>query len=82
MFRHFRKLYQGTIIAHVGIDQHRGNALLADDLVDLVAYGQAFIANPDLPARFASRAPLAEPKPDLIYGPDVAGYTDYPPLQG
>ncbi|MEU9289987.1 alkene reductase [Streptomyces sp. NPDC048275] len=81
MFRHFRKVYQGTVIANVGFDQHRGNTVLADDLADLVAYGQPFIANPDLPARFASHTPLAELKQDLIYGADAAGYTDYPPLE-
>ncbi|MGI5133236.1 alkene reductase [Streptomyces sp. CA-106110] len=82
MFRHIRKVYQGTIIANVGFDQHRGNAVLTDDLADLVAYGQPFISNPDLPARFASHAPLAEPKRDLFYGPDAAGYTDYSLLEG
>jgi N-ethylmaleimide reductase len=82
MFRHFRKVYQGTIMANVGFDQHRGNAILSDGLADLVAYGQPFIANPDLPARIASHAPLAEPKKDLFYGPDAAGYTDYPLLEG
>ncbi|MFF8027143.1 hypothetical protein ACFZDJ_39795 [Streptomyces sp. NPDC007896] len=55
-----------------------GSESLADDLADLVAYGQAFIANPDLPDRFADHAPLNEPKPDLFYGPDAAGYTDFP----
>jgi N-ethylmaleimide reductase len=82
MFRHFRKVYRGTIMANVGFDQHRGNAILDDGLADLVAYGQPFIANPDLPARIASHAPLAEPKKDLFYGPDAAGYTDYPLLEG
>ena len=82
MFRHFRKVYQGTVIANVGFDQHRGNTILADGLADLVAYGQPFIANPDLPARFASYAPLAEPKQELFYGSDAAGYTDYLPLEG
>jgi N-ethylmaleimide reductase len=81
MFRHFRKVYQGSLIANVGFDQQRGNTILADDLADLVAFGQAFIANPDLPARFAAQVPLTEPKRDLFYGPDAAGYTDYPQLQ-
>ncbi|MEV0406000.1 alkene reductase [Actinoallomurus sp. NPDC050550] len=79
MFRHFRNVYHGTIIANVGFDQQRANRILSDDLADLVAFGTPFIANPDLPARFASGAPLAVPKLDLIYGPDAAGYTDYPP---
>lgn len=82
MFRHFRKVYEGTVIANVGFDQDRGNAILTDDLADLVAYGQPFIANPDLPARIASHAALTEPKKDLFYGPDAAGYTDYPLLEG
>ncbi|MFF3515601.1 alkene reductase [Streptomyces sp. NPDC002573] len=81
MFRHFRKVYQGTVIANVGFDRSRGNAVLADGLADLVAYGQPFIANPDLLARFAAHAPLAEPKRALIHGPDAAGYTDYPALE-
>ncbi|MFK0158492.1 alkene reductase [Streptomyces sp. NPDC090493] len=82
VFQHFRKIYQGTIIANVGFDQQRGNTILANDLADLVAYGQPFISNPDLPARFASHAPLADPKAHLFYGPDAAGYTDYPLLEG
>lgn len=81
MFRHFRKIYRGTIIANAGFDQRRGNEIVRQNLADLVAYGQAFIANPDLPARFASHSPLAELKPDLIYGPGAAGYTDYPSLR-
>ncbi|GAA4629439.1 alkene reductase [Actinoallomurus vinaceus] len=79
MFRHFRKVYHGTIIANVGFDQRRANRILAEDLADLVAFGTPFIANPDLPARFASGSWLAAPKRDLIYGPAAAGYTDYPP---
>ncbi|MFF2510705.1 hypothetical protein [Streptomyces sp. NPDC058086] len=55
-----------------------GSESLADDLADLVAYGQAFITNPDLPDRFADHAPLNEPKPDLFYGRDAADYADFP----
>ena len=43
-----------------------------------MAFGKLFIANPDLPRRFAVEAPLNEPNPATFYAPGPAGYTDYP----
>jgi N-ethylmaleimide reductase len=68
LFVHFRPRFHGTLIANVGMTQTRSNQLLSDDAVDLVAYGQAFIANPDLPERFATHAPLAVADPATFYG--------------
>ena len=82
MFRHFRKIYRGPIIGNVGVDQARANRLIEEGAVDLVAFGRPFIANPDLPARFAIGAPLAEPDPATFYGDTGAGYTDYPAHKG
>ena len=45
---------------------------------DAVAFGLQFIANPDLPRRFAIDAPLNEVDFGTLYGPDEKGYTDYP----
>jgi hypothetical protein len=45
-----------------------------------VAFGKSFIANPDLPRRFAENAPLNPPDPASFYGPDEKGYNDYPAL--
>jgi N-ethylmaleimide reductase len=82
MFRHFREIYRGNIIANVDIDRARANRLLEAGLVDMVAFGRPFIANPDLPARFASDVPLAEIDWPKVYGPSLAeGYTDYPAFQ-
>ena len=81
MFAHFRKIYQGNIIGNVGFDRERGNRLIEQGLVDLVAFGRPFIANPDLPARFAAGAALAEADRASIYGATAQGYTDYPPLK-
>lgn len=81
MFRHFRKLYRGNIIANVDIDRARGNRLIEAGLVDMAAFGRPFIANPDLPARFAVDAPLAEVDWPHVYGATAQGYTDYPALQ-
>lgn len=81
MFRHFRELYRGNIIANVDIDRARGNRLIEAGLVDMVAFGRPFIGNPDLPARFAADAPLAEVNWPMVYGPTAEGYTDYPEFQ-
>jgi N-ethylmaleimide reductase len=55
-------------------------ARLGQDEADLIAYGQLFIANPDLPARFRHNAALARPHRATYYGGGAAGYTDYPVL--
>ncbi|MGU7784264.1 alkene reductase [Burkholderia sp. PU8-34] len=81
MFRHFRNTYRGHIIANVDIDRARGNRLIEAGLVDMVAFGRPFIANPDLPARFAIDAPLAEVDWPKVYGPTAEGYTDYPAFE-
>ena len=78
MFQHFRPLYRGKIVANVGFDHERGNRVIDDDLADLVAFGRPFIANPDLPARFAAGAALNAIDAATIYGGGSAGYTDYP----
>jgi len=78
MFRHFRTIYLGNLIGNVGMDRERGNKLIEEGLVDLAAFARPFIANPDLPARFASRASLNEVDLAKVYGGGAEGYTDYP----
>jgi N-ethylmaleimide reductase len=78
MFDHFRPRFRGTLIGNVDMTQARGNQLVADGVVDLVAFGQPFIANPDLPARFAQHVSLAVPDHATFYTPGPHGYTDYP----
>jgi N-ethylmaleimide reductase len=77
MFNHFRPRYRGTLIANVGMSRERGNHLIADGLADLIAFGETFIANPDLPARFAALAPIQRSDRALHYTPGPHGYTDY-----
>jgi 2,4-dienoyl-CoA reductase-like NADH-dependent reductase (Old Yellow Enzyme family) len=48
---------------------------------DAVAYGTLFLANPDLPARFAKNAELNAPDRATFYTPGEEGYTDYPSLE-
>jgi N-ethylmaleimide reductase len=81
MFSHFRPRYRGTLVSNVGMTRERGNQLIGDGLADLVAFGETFIANPDLPARFAALAPIQRSDRALHYTPGPHGYTDYPPYQ-
>jgi 2,4-dienoyl-CoA reductase-like NADH-dependent reductase (Old Yellow Enzyme family) len=55
-------------------------ALLDEDLADLVAVGRLVLANPDLVERWRTGAELNEPNPATFYGGDAEGYTDYPSL--
>ena len=81
MFRHFRPIFEGTLIANVQMDAERGNRLVADELADLVAFGRPFIANPDLVERLKTGAPLAEIDWATVYSTGSQGYSDYRTLQ-
>lgn len=54
--------------------------LVEDGTADLVAFGQLFLANPDLPARLAAGGPYNLPDRTTFFGGDHRGYTDYPSL--
>ena len=73
-----RPLYSGTILAGGGFGLETGNAALADGLADFIVYGQLYLANPDLPVRFLTGAPLAAADPSTFFTPGPKGYTDYP----
>jgi N-ethylmaleimide reductase len=53
---------------------------IAAGKIDAVAFGVPFLANPDLPARFAVGAELNTPDPATFYCPGAKGYTDYPTM--
>jgi 2,4-dienoyl-CoA reductase-like NADH-dependent reductase (Old Yellow Enzyme family) len=75
-----KQIFGGVFVANEAIDQHTGQQLLDEGKADAVAFGKLFIANPDLPIRFAKRAPLNRPEPNTFYAPGPHGYVDYPPL--
>ncbi|CAI9115097.1 OLC1v1015933C3 [Oldenlandia corymbosa var. corymbosa] len=77
-----RKAFKGTFIAAGGYDRDEGNVVVAENHVDLVAYGRLFLANPDLPKRFELNATLNKYHRETFYTSDpVVGYTDYPFLE-
>ncbi|WP_204353284.1 alkene reductase [Pedobacter yulinensis] len=77
-FGHFRENYQGTLMANLGFTQESGNAILSEGIADLVSFGTAFIANPDLVERFENHQPLSDSDRDTYYTGGEKGYTDYP----
>jgi N-ethylmaleimide reductase len=79
--QHFRPLYQGTLITAGGYTRETGEAILAQGDADLVAYGRLFIANPDLPKRFAVNAKLNLYDRSTFTGGNERGYLDYPFLE-
>jgi len=72
--------FGGVFIANEGLDKASGQKLLDAGDADAVAYGKLFIANPDLPARFAEDAPLNAWNGATFYAAGAEGYTDYPSL--
>ncbi len=75
-----RKIFRNTYIVNGGFDAQTGNAAIAAGEADLVAFGVAFLANPDLPIRYAQNAPLNTPDQATFYAGEEKGYTDYPAL--
>ena len=75
---YLRDRFTGTLIVNGGYDLDKSNAVLSSHKADLVAFGTLFIANPDLPQRFALNAPLNPADPSTFYGGGEKGYIDYP----
>jgi N-ethylmaleimide reductase len=68
-------------IANTGFDHDSDMAALARGQADAIATGVAFLANPDLVARFAAGATRFNTSdPTTFYGTEAAGYTDYPTM--
>ncbi|WNG35385.1 alkene reductase [Archangium violaceum] len=76
-----RSHYAGRLIGAGEFDRETGEEAIAQGTLDAVAYGRLFLANPDLPKRFARRAPLNKPNPQTFYAPGETGLTDYPPME-
>jgi N-ethylmaleimide reductase len=72
-----REAFPGAIIVAGGYDKNKADAILNEGLADVVAFGRPFIANPDLPRRYAEGLPLADFDGDTLFGGDRKGYTSY-----
>ena len=77
-WQHIRNRFGGIYMANGGYDREKAQAVIANNRADLVSFGSLFLANPDLPLRFAKQARLNVPDPTTFYGGTAKGYTDYP----
>jgi N-ethylmaleimide reductase len=73
-----RNLWNSPYIVNGNYDSSRAMKAIADRRADFVSFGKLFLANPDLPLRFARSAPLNVPDRGSFYGGDDRGYIDYP----
>jgi 2,4-dienoyl-CoA reductase-like NADH-dependent reductase (Old Yellow Enzyme family) len=72
--------FGGVYIANEKFTYETAEQAVEAGEADAVAFGKLFIANPDLPQRFALGAALNEPRVPEFYAGGAAGYTDYPSL--
>ena len=75
-----RDAFDGPLVVNGGYGSAAGHEAIRSGDADAIAFGTLFIANPDLPRRFALGAALNEPDRSTFYGGDERGYTDYPSL--
>jgi len=76
-----KEAFGGVYVVNENFTQETGQAALDAGIADAVAYGKAYIANPDLEIRFKQNAPLNEWDVKTFYSPGPGGYTDYPSLE-
>ena len=74
-----KSAFGGTFIASGGFTDRSGaEQAINDGRGDLVAFGRAWLANPDLIERLTAGTPLNQPDASTFYTPGAKGYTDYP----
>ncbi|KAI8142841.1 hypothetical protein BJV82DRAFT_614496 [Fennellomyces sp. T-0311] len=75
----FRSIWKGTFLSAGG---YTTNPTLAADIADrtgnLIVFGRAFIANPDIVERLRNGWPLTPYNRKTFYSRGAVGYTDYP----
>lgn len=73
--------FGGTFIASGGFNDLGGaEQAITEGRGDLVAFGRAWLANPDLIERLKAGVALNAPDAATFYTPGAKGYTDYPRL--
>lgn len=76
----FGALSKHLVIANFGYTKESAEAELHKGIAGLISFGSLFIANPDLPKRFALNSPLNDLDRNTMYGGNDTGYIDYPSL--
>jgi N-ethylmaleimide reductase len=73
-----RESFKGTLIANMAYSPDEADQAVRSGQMDAVAFGRAFLANPDLPERIQRRTELNTANEKTFYGGGAEGYTDYP----
>ncbi|MFC0282240.1 alkene reductase [Camelimonas abortus] len=75
-----RRLFRGVTIVNNLYDRQMAIDAVESGRADMVAFGRAFIGNPDLVRRLEAGAPLNEAPPAVYYQGGAKGYVDFPTL--
>jgi N-ethylmaleimide reductase len=77
-----RKVFNGVLVVNSDYTTvEEAQAELDSGNADAITFGRTFIANPDLPERLRTGAPLAKDDAKTWYSQDREGYIDYPALE-
>jgi N-ethylmaleimide reductase len=76
-----RKAFTGPLMINGGYTKELAEQAIANGEGDMVAFGVPYLANPDLPERFAAGAELNKPDMKTFYQGEAKGYTDYPLME-
>ena len=77
-----RKAFNGVLIVNSDYTTvEEAQAELDSGNADAITFGRTFIANPDLPERLRTGAPLAKDDAKTWYSQGREGYIDYPALE-
>lgn len=76
-----RKVFTGPLILNSDYTTvAQAQAAIDSGVADAIAFGRTFLANPDLPERLKTGAPLNKDDPKTWYSQGPEGYVDYPAL--
>jgi 2,4-dienoyl-CoA reductase-like NADH-dependent reductase (Old Yellow Enzyme family) len=73
--------FNGPLISNEGFTKDSAQETISQGWADAIAFGNDYIANPDLVERLRNNAPLNTVRADTTYTHGAEGYSDYPALQ-
>ncbi len=77
-----RRVFDAPLVVNSDyFTREAAQAVLDGGVADAVSFGRAFLANPDLPERLRTGAPLNEGNMATWYSQGPEGYVDYPALE-
>jgi N-ethylmaleimide reductase len=77
-----RRAFKGPLVLNSDFDLARGRQAIASGLADAITFGRKFLANPDLPYRFAHDLELNPDEQKTWYSQGPEGYITYPTAAG